>query len=107
MTESELDNTLVHQKDAIRKKILSGQISAALDTLEGLYELWCKATYHYKGRECCQLAESELQTAKDTTKNWRRKRLLEGLIERARLLGQRYFNAEHEWKTGTPAGAVC
>jgi hypothetical protein len=51
LTESEFDNLLVHQKDAIIDLINNGQTIAAQAALAVVSELWIAHSYEYKIRE--------------------------------------------------------
>jgi hypothetical protein len=53
MFEATLDNTLVHQKDELRSKIVSGQLAEAVTCLVFVQELWIEADYHFWNTPWC------------------------------------------------------
>jgi len=51
MTEEELDNILVHQKNRIIEMINRGDLDEARAILNVVFELWVKCDYTYKYHE--------------------------------------------------------
>lgn len=101
MNEVELDNVLVHQKNEIMLLIHSqdlDRMQRALDRLDMLAELWCNSTYHYKGKECCQLIRDYCLQLRQDTRNWKRRDRINAIWQEAGVMWDRFFKAEQAWK---------
>ncbi len=104
MTDAQLDNVLIHQKDTIFSLINSdggdraANLEQALDRLDTHYEFWVEANYHYKGKELAVAVHREATALLEDTKNWKRRERLDRLVRRAYALSYKFWAAEAAWK---------
>lgn len=93
ITETALDNVLVHQKDKIIYLINKGDILEAIGILNVVRELWESCGYSYKRREIIQRAIQDIQTRLDFSYSandakaklhWKKRESLESLQSQLR-----------------------
>lgn len=66
-----IENELVHQKDAILTTINEGQIEKAVSLLQFAKELWYKCSYGYKFEELKQRLENECNAHRGMCAHWK------------------------------------
>ncbi len=91
VSETTLDNVLVHQKDKIILLISKGEFREAMVVLSIVRELWEVCGYTYKRRELLQRGIDEIQhRLNDEGKlHWKKRESLESLQSQLR------YNLEH------------
>jgi hypothetical protein len=92
ISETILNNTLVHQKDGILSLVNKGEFEKATFLLESLLELWENCSYSYKFREIVKRMSDELWEAyNDSSLHWKHKEKARSLRESLRNKFPTYF----------------
>ena len=67
----QIENELVHQKDAIRDLINNEDYEGAITLINFSEELWAKCGYGYKTRELRQLVKDAAQHNLNISEHWK------------------------------------